>query len=258
MASAIIAGLTRTSKNGGSILVVEPVEMQREVLRSRYGVQTSAVADERIRQAEVVVWSVKPQVFREAATAALPHLGISLHVSIAAGIPLAALCLLLKTRRVVRAMPNTSALVGAGVTGLAAPEELSQADRSRVEAVLAATGYSFWVDSDERLDAVTAVSGSGPAYVFHFLEAFQSAAEAVGFSPATARQLVLLTTLGAMEQAKLGDAFGTLRSRVTSKKGTTEAALSVLDASATAAALVKAVHSAYLRAGELSRELSEA
>ncbi|UUZ62176.1 NAD(P)-binding domain-containing protein [Polaromonas sp. P1-6] len=130
MASAIIAGLVRTSSNGSHILVVEPVETQRELLASRYGVHTSAVANERIEQAEIVVWAVKPQIFREAASAALAHLGGALHVSIAAGIPIEALCALLQTRRVVRVMPNTSALVGAGVTGMTASKELSHADRA--------------------------------------------------------------------------------------------------------------------------------
>ncbi len=257
MASAIIAGLVGTSNGGSHILVVEPIETQRELLSSRYGVHTSAEANERIGQAEIVVWAIKPQMFREAAAAALEHLGSALHISIAAGISVEALCVLLQTHRVVRVMPNTSALVGAGVSGMTASKELSHADRARVEALLSATGHSFWVDNDERLDAVTAVSGSGPAYVFHFLEAFQSATEALGFSPDTARELVLLTALGALEQAKWGEAFGALRARVTSRKGTTEAALSVLDARATPAALAEAVKSAYLRAGELSLELSK-
>lgn len=257
MASAILAGLLRHGVEAASILVVEPVQAQRESLASRFGVQTAATADDRIRGAELVVWAVKPQIFGEAAAAALPHLGPSLHVSIAAGLPLEALCTLLQSRRVVRAMPNTSALVGAGVTGLVAAAGLSPEDRTRVETVLAATGKIFWVDSDERVDAITAVSGSGPAYVFHFLEAFQAAAEAVGFSPDTARELVLLTASGALEQARAGEAFGTLRERVTSKKGTTEAALGVLDAQATSAALRDAVRCAYQRAGELSRELSK-
>jgi len=257
MASAILAGLIRNGADGRGILVVEPVQTQRESLASRFDVQTAAVADDRIHCAGMVVWAIKPQILREAATASRPYLGDSLHVSIAAGLPLEALCAVLQSRRVVRAMPNTSALVGAGVTGLVAPGDLSLEDRARVETVLAATGKILWMDSDERVDAITAVSGSGPAYVFHFLEAFQAAAEAIGFSPDTARELVLLTASGALEQAKAGDGFGMLRARVTSKKGTTEAALDVLDARATPEALKDAVKSAYLRAAELSRELSK-
>ena len=256
MASAMIAGLVRAGQESSSILVIEPTPARREQLEQTLEVRTAARADEQLAAAEVVVWAVKSQVLHQALAEARMHLGAALHVSIAAGVPLKTLSQWLRSQRVVRAMPNTAALVGAGVTGMIAAEGVSEADRKRAEAVLAATGHCFWVESDERLDAVTAVSGSGPAYVFHFLEAFQAAAEAVGFDPAIARELVLRTAAGAVEQAQLGEPFGTLRSRVTSRRGTTEAALAVLDARATPQAIVDAVGAAYARAGELSRELS--
>lgn len=256
MASALIAGLIRAGRAGASILVVEPMPAQRIRLEKELHVQTAAAVDERLADAELVVWAVKPQILQQALADARPHLGASLHVSIAAGIPVQALAGWLGSQRVVRAMPNTAALVGAGVTGLVAGAAVSDGDRRTAESTLAAAGHCFWVADDERLDAVTAVSGSGPAYVFHFLEAFQAAAESVGFDASTARDLVLRTALGALEQARLGDPFGLLRERVTSRRGTTEAALTVLDEERTPEAVVAAVQAAYARAGELSRELS--
>lgn len=256
MASAMIAGLLRAGRPGASILVVEPFEAQRAQLRESFAVEVAERADERLAAADVVVWSVKPQVMRQAIDECRDHLPPALHVSIAAGLPLGCLAQWLGTDRIVRAMPNTSALVGAGVTGMVPADGLSNADRERAAQVLSATGHCFWVESDERLDAVTAVSGSGPAYVFHFLEAFQAAAEAVGFDPREARDLVLRTTAGAVEQARMGDSFALLRAKVTSKRGTTEAALSVLNERRTLEALRDAVRAAYARAGTLSSELA--
>ncbi len=256
MASAMIAGLVRAGQDPASILVVEPMQAQREHLEQTLQVRTAACADARLSAAEVVVWAVKPQVLRLALEAARAHLGASLHLSIAAGLSLQTLSQCLQSQRVVRAMPNTASLVGAGVTGMAAAEGVSEADRQLAATVLAATGHCFWVDSDERIDAVTAVSGSGPAYVFHFLEAFQAAAEALGFDAATARDLVLRTAVGAVAQAQQGEAFGTLRARVTSPNGTTQAALDRLNTLATPQALDDAVRAAYARAVALSQELS--
>ncbi|WP_051237608.1 pyrroline-5-carboxylate reductase [Ottowia thiooxydans] len=256
MASAMIAGLLKGGRSPASILVIEPTAAQREHLEQTFGVMAAERADTRFTRADLIVWAVKPQIFQQALHEARGHLGAALHISIAAGLPLTVLSGWLKTDRVIRAMPNMAALVGAGVTGMVAAEGVSEVDRSCAAQVLAATGHCFWVESDERLDAVTAVSGSGPAYVFHFLESFQLAAEALGFTTELARDLVLRTTAGAVEQAKLGEPYGTLRARVTSKRGTTEAALAVLDERATPQALRDAVYAAHARASELSQELS--
>lgn len=256
MASALIAGLLRAGQDSAGILVVEPEPAQRARLARELRVQTAATADGRLASAERVVWAVKPQVLQQAVDGARAHLGDALHISIAAGVPASTLAGWLGSARVVRAMPNTAALVGAGVTGLVAVGGVSEADRRTAESTLAAAGHCFWVADDARLDAVTAVSGSGPAYLFHFLEAFQAAAEGVGFDASTARDLVLRTALGALEQARLGEPFGLLRERVTSRRGTTEAALAVLDAARTPGALGAAVQAACARAAELSRELS--
>jgi pyrroline-5-carboxylate reductase len=257
MAGAMIKGLLRAGTDAASIVAVDPAQQQRESLSSALGVRTAASADDSVAGAGVVVWATKPQVLRQAIDQARERFSAStLHVSIAAGIPVQALGDWLQSQRVVRAMPNMAALVGAGVTGMVAASAVSEADRQRAAEVLAATGSCFWVENDERLDAVTAVSGSGPAYVFHFLEAFQAAAQELGFAEEIARDLVLKTAVGAIEQAKLGEPFGTLRARVTSKRGTTEAALQVFDDRAVPKAVVDAVRAAYERAGELSRELT--
>ena len=258
MASALIGGLIRNGRDPSSIIVLEPSSGQREAIRERLGVRTLETATAALADVEVLVWAVKPQVLRQAASSVVPHLRACLHISIAAGIRLADLTRWLNSHRVVRAMPNTSALVGAGVTGMLADQNMGPDDRDAADAILAGAGFTFWVDSDERLDAVTAISGSGPAYVFKFLEDLQSAAQGLGFDPALARELALKTVEGAALQAhRDGCAFRTLRERVTSKRGTTEAALAVLISRNTAGTLAAGVEAAYRRAGELSVELGE-
>lgn len=256
MASALISGLIQAGRDSASILVIEPNPAQREHLETTFGIKTAPGANQGLSTADVVVWAVKPQVMQQVIDGANAFLGHSLHVSIAAGLSVKTLSQWLRSDRVVRAMPNTAALVGAGVTGLVAAPGVSLDDRSLAEEVLTPAGHTFWVADDERIDAVTAVSGSGPAYVFHFLEAFQAAAQAIGFDPVTARDLVLKTAAGAIEQARAGEDFATLRDRVTSKRGTTEAALAVLNAQGTPNAIREAVQAAYTRAGQLSLELS--
>jgi pyrroline-5-carboxylate reductase len=255
MATAMMSGLIKGGWPARSILVIEPNAAQHDGLRS-LGVEAVVQPGVELGKADVIIWAVKPQVLNQAVRDALPSIGSPLHISIAAGLPLGVLGRWLHSKRVIRVMPNTGALTGDGVTGMVASDGVSREDRTVAERVLASTGYCFWVDSDERLDAVTAVSGSGPAYVFHFLESFQRAAEAQGFEPALARELVLRVAAGAIEQARLGDSFDLLRTRVTSKGGTTEAALRVLNEQATSGAMLDAVDAAYLRAGELARALS--
>lgn len=256
MATALISGLIKAGMPAKAILVLEPGAGQQERLRSSLGVDTLGVPGSRLADAQVVLWAVKPQVLRQAAQQVKAHLRSPLHISIAAGIRCTDLSSWLGSDRVIRAMPNTSALIGAGVTGLAASPGASEMDRQSAQRILAATGHCFWVENDERIDAVTAVSGSGPAYVFHFLEAFQAAAQALGFDEATARELVLRTAAGAVQQAQSGDGFGVLRERVTSKRGTTEAALARLDLARTSDALRDAVEAAYARSAALSSELA--
>ena len=257
MATALIAGLLRSGTRAGQVVVVEPDEGQRERLRSALSVRTLAAADESLRAAGVVVWAIKPQIFAAAVAQAVRCLAAPLHISIVAGVSVSTLSAVLGSNRIVRVMPNTPALVGAGVTGMLAAAEADRMDCAMAERLLSPTGYTFWVDSDERIDAVTAVSGSGPGYVFEFLESFQRAARELGFSEAQARELVLRTAAGALKQAGSDDTpFATLRDRVTSKRGTTEAGLRALGENHFSTAVGLAVQGAYARAQVLSRELS--
>lgn len=256
MAMALVAGLIKANLPRDAITVVEPDALQRARVIDTFGIDSVGDAASCRKTAEVVIWAVKPQVMRTAVLQSIGCFPGALHVSIAAGITTSTLVDWLKTQRVIRAMPNTSALIGAGVTGLVASADVTQADRTVGEALLSATGHCFWVESDDRLNAVTAVSGSGPAYVFYFLESFQRGAQALGFNEEQARDLVLKTTAGALAQAGLGDAFDTLRTRVTSKGGTTQAALEALNSANVSQAVEAAMRAASRRSQEMAEEFA--
>jgi len=255
MAGALIGGLLRAGRPAASILVVEPVPAQRERLSQAHGVVLLAAADERLAKADTVVWAVKPQLFGVAAAPCAPHVGQALQLSVMAGIRSAALVAASGSTRVVRAMPNTPALIGRGIAGLYARDAVNAAERAEAEALLAPTGAVLWVAQEDDLDAVTALSGSGPAYVFFFLEAMMQAAAEMGLTPAQGRQLALATFDGATALAAAsGEPPETLRTQVTSKGGTTFAAISSLEDSGVKAAFVRALHAARRRAHELGDE----
>jgi pyrroline-5-carboxylate reductase len=255
MASAMIGGLIAGGRSGASIVVVEPFEAQRDKLRSAHGVNPIAAADASLARAALLVWAVKPQLFREAAAPASPHVGRALQLSVMAGIRSAAIAAAAGTERVVRAMPNTPALIGRGIAGLYARDAVTAADRALVEQVLAPTGQTLWVTREADLDAVTALSGSGPAYVFYFVEAMMQAATGMGLSNEQGRQLALATFAGAAELARRSDdPPELLRERVTSKGGTTHAAIAALEAAGVKAAFVDALKAARQRARELGDE----
>ncbi len=255
MASAIISGLLKQGHPAHTMHVVEPGEVQREKLRGEFGVSSQAVADSGLTGADLVVWAVKPQSFVQAALECAPWVGAALHLSVMAGIRIAAISQALRTERVVRAMPNTPALIGQGISGMFAPPAVSDAERSFTEQVLQATGSTLWVDAEADLDAVTALSGSGPAYVFFFLEAMMQGATQMGLSAEVGRTLALATFSGATALAQASpEAPATLRERVTSKGGTTHAALRCLEQRDVKAAFVEALHAARQRARELGDE----
>ncbi len=252
MASALIGGLRRQGVHADQIHVVEPFAPTREALLAAHGVQAREAPDASLSQAHLVVWAVKPQVFKEAAEPVAPYTDKALHLSVAAGILTDSIAAWLRTERVVRAMPNTPALIGQGQTGLYARTGVSQDDRLVVEQVMSGTGQHLWVDQESLLDAVTAISGSGPAYVFYFIEAMSRAAERMGLTPEQARQLSIGTFCGAAELARRStDSPATLRERVTSKGGTTYAALTAMQASHVADHFEQAMEAARLRAAEL-------
>jgi pyrroline-5-carboxylate reductase len=238
--------------------VVEPVEAVRKHLAQQWGVQAAAdaaAASAQLQQAHLVVWAVKPQVFQAAAAPVAPWVAQALHLSVAAGIPTASLAQWLNTPRVVRAMPNTPALIGQGMTGLFANPAVSPEDRQLAEQVMNSVGQTVWLQDEAHMDAVTALSGSGPAYVFYLLEALIQAGTQMGLSPAQARQLAIQTFKGASALAEgSADAPEVLRQRVTSKGGTTYAAISSLEADQVGALFVKALHAARDRGEEMGKE----
>jgi pyrroline-5-carboxylate reductase len=255
MAGAILGGLIDGGRAPASLIVVEPVEAQRAALQRQFGVRTLAAADASLAEAATIVWAVKPQLFAAAAAPCAAHVGRALHLSVMAGIRSDAIARATGTGRIVRAMPNTPALIGRGIAGLFARAEVSADDRAEVEAVLAPTGRLVWVDREADLDAVTALSGSGPAYVFYFVEAMVQAACEMGLSAEQGRALALATFAGATALAEASDdPPELLRERVTSKGGTTFAAMEALEARGVKAAFVEAMRAAQRRATELGDE----
>lgn len=256
MASALIGGLVRSGRPPAQIVVVEPVEAQRARLAQAFGVLAQAAADQRLAVATTVVWAVKPQLFAEAAAPCAAFTGGALQVSVMAGVRIAAITAASGNAgaAVVRAMPNTPALIGRGIAGLFANPGVSVAQRAEVENLFAPTGATLWVAREDDLDAVTAVSASGPAYVFYVLEAMIAAAVELGLTSEQGKRLALATFDGATAlAAQATEPPEALRAQVTSRGGTTHAAITSLDDSGVKAAFVKALHAARDRAQQLGR-----
>lgn len=263
MATALIAGLAGQLTGAGSLHVVDPNADALARLASQYGVSTAATIDAQVAGADVIVLAVKPQQMREVALAlqallAQPRARQPLLLSIAAGIRIADLARWVGYGRIVRAMPNTPALIAMGITGMVAGSEVDAAGREAADQVMRAVGQTVWLGEESLIDPVTAVSGSGPAYVFYFLEAMQQAALEMGLDAEQARRLALSTFLGAAQlAAQSGDPVEVLRQRVTSKGGTTHAALASMEAAGVKEAIVAAMKAAAARGRELGDELGE-
>ena len=272
MAGAIIGGLRRAGTAATEMHVIELDAARGAALRAEFGVSVATAADERIAAADVIVLAVKPQQLRAACEQIAPLLepkaasaprstavrAQPLLLSIAAGIRAREIARWSGVEGVVRAMPNTPALIGCGVSGVAALSAVSEAQRQRATTILKAIGEIVWFEDEAMLDPVTAVSGSGPAYVFYFIEALLRAGRELGLSDAQARTLAVHTFAGAAQLAAgTSDSVATLRERVTSKGGTTAAALASLDAAHVADAIVAAVRAANQRARELGDEFGE-
>ena len=255
MASAIIGGLIGNGLPAAQIRVVEPFEAARTALHAKFGIDAQPAASSTLTDADLVVWAVKPQSFKEAAQPVATYTAGALHLSVAAGITTDSIAQWLGTGRIVRAMPNTPALVGKGMTGLFARADVNANDQALIERVIGTTGQFVWVDAEHKLDAVTALSGSGPAYVFLFLEAMTQAGVEMGLSAAQSYQLAIATFQGASELAARSDEpAATLRERVTSKGGTTYAAITHMQTQQLPAHFVQALHKAQIRAQELAAE----
>ncbi|HSV47283.1 MAG TPA: pyrroline-5-carboxylate reductase [Ramlibacter sp.] len=255
MASAIIGGLLRQGLAPAQVEVVEPFAQARDRLRQQFGIDAQEHAGPGLARAGLVVWAVKPQTFKEATAAVRAHTSAALHLSVAAGIRSDSIAQWLGSERIVRSMPNTPALVGQGMTALFARAGVGAPDRAWVERVIATTGEHLWVDQERQLDAVTALSGSGPAYVFFFLEAMTQAGVEMGLPREQALRLAVGTFAGASALARASDEPPeVLRQQVTSKGGTTYAAITSMEQDGVQALFRKALHAACQRAEELGNE----
>lgn len=266
MAAAIIGGLINHNAKPDNILAIDPFPASRDNLSNTYKVRVAAdceSASNFLATANLVIFAVKPQQFKEAAAQYKAAISSQLNInavvplvlSIAAGIRLENISKWVGSDRVVRAMPNTPALIGKGVTGLCSAQTLAKEDRQLIETACNAIGKFVWVDKESLIDSVTAVSGSGPAYVFAFLEALQAAGEAQGLSTEQAKVLALETLVGsAALAANSTDSPTTLREKVTSKGGTTFAALEVMREKSWGETLKQAVDAAAKRGEEMGRE----
>jgi pyrroline-5-carboxylate reductase len=256
MGRAIIGGVVAKGIRARDITVLELDAGARARLESEFGVKTAETPGDEMRTADLIVLAVKPQQMREAARSISRRIANPVILTIAAGIRTGDLSRWLEDRkRIVRAMPNTPALVHAGITGLYAPPEVSSDDRQAAEELMASVGATLWFEREGDLDAVTAVSGSGPAYVFYAIEALEKAARELGLPEGASRSLALWTFVGATKLAiERGEEPAKLRAQVTSKGGTTERAVEVLDAAHVRSHFVEAVKAACAR----SRELGDA
>ena len=254
MARSLIGGLRQRGAPADSIRVAEPLNSARDGLRQEFGVATFADNAEAAAGADCIVLAVKPQVMRAVCQSLPPSSADSLFVSIAAGITSAQLDAWLGgQRRIVRSMPNTPALVGTGASGLVANAACTASDRHLAEHILSAVGIAVWIANESQMDAVTALSGSGPAYSFLLAEAMQSAAQRQGLDPEAAKRLTYQTLLGAAVMlGSSSEPAGQLRARVTSPGGTTQAAVETLQAGGFESLFDQAIAAATRRGAELA------
>jgi len=259
MARSLIGGLVASGQHAASLCAVDPDPAQREQISAAFGVPTQADSIAAVAQADTVVLAVKPQIIRDVALALADTVQAHrpLLISIAAGIRLSDLERWLGgATALVRCMPNTPALIQCGATALYANPLVSAAQRKQAQAIMAAAGITVWVDEESLLDAVTALSGSGPAYFFLVMEALEQAGEKMGLSAPVARQLALQTALGAARMASDSDESpAQLRARVTSPGGTTERAIGLLQQGGLEALFERALQGAKTRCEELSDQL---
>lgn len=259
MATALVGGMLGRGYNASHISVVEINADNRQRLHDEFAVRAVDDLAAGIAGTSTIVLAVKPQQLHAVVTQLAPLLKGQLLVSIAAGIRASDISRWANTSAVVRAMPNTPALIRSGMTGLYALADVSTAQREQAQSILSAVGKILWLDEEEKLDAVTAISGSGPAYVFYLIEAMQAAAIELGLSAEDARLLSLETFLGASKLAETSpEEVAVLRQRVTSKNGTTERALLSLAKNHVAQHIASAAQAAAARSREMGDELGKA
>lgn len=262
MAASLIGGLRAQGLPASAICASDPGADRRTELHDAHGIDTFADNAQAVAGADVAVLAVKPQVMQTVCRDLAPHLQANqLIVSIAAGITCASLQQWLGAdtpRAIVRCMPNTPALLRQGVSGLFANAAVSDEQKRQAEQLLSAVGLALWLDREELIDAVTAVSGSGPAYFFLLIEAMTAAGEQLGLPRDTAAELTLHTALGAARMACESDVEAAeLRRRVTSPNGTTEAAIKAFQAGGLEALVQQAMDAAARRSAELAEQLGK-
>ena len=257
MATSLIGGLLAQGIPASHIRASDPGAEQRAKVAAEFGIELFESNAEAIAGADVVVLATKPQVLKGVSQALAPSLQPGqLIVSIAAGITCASLASWLGDVAIVRCMPNTPALLRQGVSGLYANAKVSAAQRQQAEQLLSAVGLALWLDEEQLIDAVTAVSGSGPAYFFLLIEAMTAAGVKLGLPADIAAQLTLQTALGAAHMAVSSDVDAAeLRRRVTSPAGTTEAAIKSFQANGFEALVEQALGAAAHRSAEMAEQL---
>jgi len=256
MAASLIGGLLAAGHPAARLRASTRTADSAERLRRRFGIEVLTDNAATVRGAGVVVLAVKPQLMAEALRGLQLEPGATV-ISVAAGVQIATLAHWLGTDAVVRTMPNTPALFGAGISGLYADPALPAAARRQAEYVLSCAGETCWLTREEQIDAVTALSGCGPAYYFYLTELLREAGAALGLDPAVAAQLALSTFIGAARMAKeTGEDVATLRTQVTSKGGSTEAALAHLEQAGLGRTFREALAAADLRARTRGEELA--
>ena len=257
MAQALIGGLISRGLPSTRITVSDPVEKVRQLLQEK-DVQVTDDNIAAVKDADIVLFAVKPQVLAKVLEPLKGLLDDKLVISIVAGAEISTLAALLGTDRIVRVMPNTPALVQTGAHGLYAHSNVDTADRDLASQVLASTGLTIWVNNEAQIDAVTAVSGSGPAYFFYMMESMIRAGKNLGLDEKTATELTLQTALGAAQMAiTSSNSPAELRKNVTSPNGTTQAALEVFDRAQISQNIQAALAAAQKRSQELAQELSD-
>jgi len=259
MAASLIGGLRAQGLDATLIRASDPGADTRAKISAEHGIETFADNVQAVDGADVVVLAVKPQAMKAVCEALRPALTQSqVVVSIAAGITCASMAAWLGERPIVRCMPNTPALLRQGTSGLYANALVNEEQRGQAEQLLSAVGLALWLDEEQQLDAVTAVSGSGPAYFFLLMEAMTAAGEKLGLPRETAEKLTLQTALGAAHMAVASDVDAAeLRRRVTSPAGTTEAAIKSFQANGFEALVEKALGAAAHRSAELAEQLGK-
>ncbi len=259
MASAMIGGILKKPSHV-KLQVVEPSSSQRELLQTQYELDDVFESSLELKPANILVLAIKPQLMQQVCNqlSQLAWVSESLIISIAAGTTIERIAQWLENKtnrkaiRLIRTMPNTPALVGLGITGLVASKNASESDKQTATTIMRTVGSTVWFDDEASLNAVTALSGSGPAYVFYLLEAFQSAGQKIGLTTTQARQLAIETFVGASVLAQSSpDSFSKLREKVTSKGGTTAAALNVMNERGMNEIFSTAISAAYQRSIEL-------